>query len=79
MTPLPDVRPGDVWRDSDPRGGPTVRVERVCTDWCDQSAGVPRVAHAHVRGLDGKLPRTIQLRRLRPSKRGYTLVSRGES
>lgn len=74
-TELPDVRPGDVWKDRDPRGGPTIRVEQVCN-----STACPNQPegewHAHVTNVDGKRPRTILVRRFRPIASGYDLVSR---
>lgn len=69
-----EVRVGDVWRDLDPRGGPTFRVVEV--DPPDLMPG-----RARVEGLDGKRPRSVLLDRFRDGthyRSGYTLVSRAE-
>lgn len=68
------VLPGDVWRDLDPRGGPTFKVLR--TDG-------PFGRYATVVGLDGKRERRVLLDRFRNARwgetdmrSGYALVSR---
>lgn len=75
MSEWPDVRDGDVWKDNDPRGGPTVLVQYICN-----STACPNQPegewHAHVTGTDGKRARTILMRRFRPTRSGYVLVSR---
>lgn len=79
MTDLPDVRPGDVWKDNDPRGGPTFRVVEICngdTGPCQPRSMFAAKPHAHVTNLEGKRRRKILLRRFRPTRPGYTLVSR---
>lgn len=67
-----EIRVGDVWRDLDPRGGPTFRVMETPT-WIAQ-----RVT---VEALDGKRRRTVARYRFRAHdgyRSGYTLVSRQE-
>lgn len=62
---------GDIWRDLDPRGGPTFRV--ITTDT------VSRPHRVVVTDLAGKRCRQILLDRFRPHdgyRTGYTLVSR---
>lgn len=80
MTALPDVRPADVWKDSDPRGGPTFVVVQVCPSplgsGCRTVVEGQERPHAHVTQPDGKRLRKILLARFVPSSRGYTLVER---
>jgi hypothetical protein len=64
---------GDVWRDLDPRGGPTFRVVEV------GAAGGSLPRRVTVEGLDGKRRRRILIDRFRESanhRSGYTLISR---
>jgi len=63
-------RPGDIWRDLDPRGGPTFRVLAI------SETDRPRVS---VVGLDGKRPRWLLLNRFRSHplyRSGYFLLER---
>lgn len=60
------VAPGQIWKDVDPRGGPTFRVVRVESN------------RAEIVGLDGKRPRSVLLNRFRVGhgyRSGYELVS----
>lgn len=82
MDELPDVRIGDIWQDNDPRGGPTVSVEKTCGAddiGCPSSHLGP---HVHVTSVmpDGRRlrPRTIYWRRFRPGRSGYHLIERKE-
>lgn len=73
---------GEVWKDTDPRGGPTVVIEQVCPGGCDRPGNVPaklRRPHAHVRNeANPARPRTMLLTAFRTSttksKRGYEFV-----
>lgn len=80
VSEIPDVRVGDVWADGDPRGGNRVFVERVCESNVDCHA-THHEPHAHVvthnPGGFCRRPRTIRLRRFRPTRNGYRLMSRG--
>lgn len=64
MTDLTPGAPaiGQVWADMDPRGGSVFRIVNIVGD------------HAVVTDLHGNRRRRIQLKRLRPGKRGYRLA-----
>jgi hypothetical protein len=73
---------GEIWRDTDPRGGPTIVVEHVCPNGCDQPgkrAAKVRRPHAHVKNwANPARPRTMLLTAFYTSttrsKRGYEFV-----
>ena len=74
MTPLPDVREGDVWKDTDRRGGPTIRITGICEGGIGGCPSSYRGSHAHVVTIPGdKRPRTVLLHRFR---RDYELTVR---
>jgi hypothetical protein len=88
-TGLPDVRPGQVWADNDPRSaGRTLRVDSIengkaiciiVTDADDVAAHIRR-AHecgAVARGSVGRTTR-ISLARFVPSTTGYRLMRDSE-
>lgn len=79
MPELPDVRPGQVWRDNDPRsGGRLIRVRSLHP--ADDSHREPYVrvtvekVGRNVAKREAGEQRTIQQRRFRPTRNGYRLV-----
>lgn len=80
-TRLPDVRPGQVWADNDPRSeGRTLRVERiegtkaVCTVLTNMTPSQADLRRGVlVTDMRGKTTR-IALARFRPTRTGYRLV-----
>lgn len=89
MTGLPDVRPGQVWADNDPRSaGRTLRVDSIengkaiCVIVTDADDVAARIHRAHecgvaARGSVGRTTR-ISLPRFVPSATGYRLVQDAE-
>jgi len=81
-TDSPEVEPGQVWENDDPRmAGHRVRVERI-TRWSALLGGdvavctVVAVARNVSRDRIGRTTR-IKVRRMRPGARGYRLVQEG--
>ena len=75
---LPDVRPGQVWADNDPRcEGRTVRVERI-TVLRDTHVAICTVLTKATRAtMDRTVGRqtVIAVRRFRPNSTGYRLIT----
>jgi hypothetical protein len=57
MTVSPEIRPGDIWRDLDPRGGPIFKIVE------GPSAAMPN--GVLVENLNGKRRRRVLLKRFR--------------
>ncbi len=79
MPELPEVRPGQVWADNDPRNrGRTLRVESVHAADDHRSEPYARVTvqkvSRNVTRTEVGEKRTILLRRMRPTRNGYRLV-----
>lgn len=82
-TPVPDVRPGQVWADADSRTtGRTLRVDRiedtkaVCVVLTNSIATQHEIdrGNRHAQDCRGRLTR-ISLARFRPTSTGYRLIS----
>ena len=87
-TPLPDVRPGQVWADNDPRAaGRRIRVASLDGDYANctvvQDRIDPEPPHSRPgRGIErppghsnvGR-PTRIAIERFRPTSSGYRLVT----
>lgn len=82
MTDLPDVRPGDVWKDNDPRGGPGFEVVQVCPSplgsGCRSVAEGAEEPHVHLRYIGEHLPRMVPLHYFQTMRPSYTLVKRDD-
>ncbi len=79
MPELPDVRPGQVWADNDPRNkGRLLRIESVHAADDHRPEPYARVTvqkvSRNVTRTEVGEKRTILLRRLRPTRNGYRLV-----
>ncbi len=79
MAELPDVRPGQVWKDNDPRAkGRLVRIKSVHAADDDHAEPYVRVTvervGRNVRRKEVGEQRTIKQRRFRPTRNGYDLV-----
>ncbi len=79
MPELPDVRPGQVWADNDPRAkGRLVRITSVHA--ADETHSEPYVrvtverVSRNVAKKEAGEQRTIKRRRFRPTRNGYRLV-----
>ena len=79
---MPDVKPGQIWADSDPRSaGRTLRVDRieggkaVCTILANADSTQWRIDRDDrtARDMRGRTTR-ISLARFRPTSTGYRLV-----
>jgi hypothetical protein len=78
MAEQPDVRPGQVWADNDPRAaGRRIRVVSVHQPDDHRSEPYARVTvekvSRNVRKKEAGEQRTILLRRFRPTRNGYKL------
>ena len=79
----PEVRPGQVWEDTDPRhAGRTIRVDALISKGTDgvlthAVCTVLTVSRNVGRSQVGNKTRPIALSRFRPYNRGYQLVESG--
>ncbi|NUP75912.1 MAG: hypothetical protein HOV97_06025 [Nonomuraea sp.] len=75
MRELPDVRPGQVWADNDPRmKGRTLKVVEVIDRGGDPHAIVDVLTPAHTSVLKKPRRTRIAVRRFVPNGTGYSLI-----